>query len=120
MPKRAGFLCALADNNIYEVYEGETAKDALARLRKLGYGYNWIDCSPNTILSDTWHFKYGAAYIIKSCNYESHHDVTKGMCSLEWAIEYGYKLCKETLLHGCKHGELEVVQYLVDHHCPIK
>lgn len=38
---------------------------------------------------------------------------------LKWAMLYGYELHKDLLVYACKIGRRKMVQYLIEHNCPI-
>lgn len=112
MSRAQGRLTNLYDGLVGHFYDGEMAKEALARIRHKGYNSMYVN--PTSILNASRIHGYG----VHQSDFDKRVYISIGC--VKWALEDGYSLHKQILVHACKSSDIQKVQYLVNQNCPIE
>lgn len=110
-------LYSLGGDVVISFQSGECAKDVAQRIQDptMICTYNKVLESkiidPGTILdADTYYVAYPLGF----------EEYTFGLNVLKWWIVHGHEISKDTFIDACRFGKKKVVQYLVNHGCPIE
>lgn len=100
----------------YPYQRGECAKSVAQQRPERSVIYLHISSCESVLVDPDHVLCPDERYFIDSLGLDS---PTVTVNTLKWHMEYGYIPSKDALIDACRFGKTKVVQYLVDHDCPI-